>query len=232
VNDYKVIFRILRFKPGVVDPPRYEEFHLSTGPGMTVLEGLEEIRLTQDATLVYRQSCHHASCGTCACMINGLPALACTTKIADLKTETITLAPLENHPCLADLAVDVVGFFRDIHADWTNLRTCENASADRTPQGVQQLLRFENCIECGCCIAACPVVSAAPDFMGPAALAALNNDMHQRPAGKKALLEVAASPRGAAQCRRHLACSRVCPTMVYPARHIADLQRDIQKRKR
>jgi succinate dehydrogenase / fumarate reductase iron-sulfur subunit len=225
------IFRILRYKPGTIDPPRFQDFGIAVRPGMTVLDGLDEIRLTRDETLMYRHCCHHASCGTCACMINGAPGLACTTRITGLKTEVITLAPLGNHPCLGDLAVDVAGFFQQIDAHWTNHRPCRDASAERTPQGVDQLQRFENCIECGCCVAACPVVSNPPRFMGPAALAALNNERQHRPASQKLLLEIAAGPHGADQCRRHLACSRVCPAAVYPARHIADLQREINKQK-
>jgi succinate dehydrogenase iron-sulfur subunit len=220
-----IIFRILRFKPGVIDPARFQEFPLAARPAMTILEALEEIRLTLDATLMYRHCCHHASCGTCACMINGAPALACTTRASDLKCDLITLAPLANHPCLGDLAVDVTGFFQDLDGQWANLRPCENRSPERTPQGVDQLLRFENCIECGCCAAACPVVSEAPQFMGPAALAALNNERQHRADREQSLLEIAGQPRGAGQCLRHLACSRVCPSRVYPARHIADLQR-------
>jgi succinate dehydrogenase / fumarate reductase iron-sulfur subunit len=226
-----VIFRILRYKPGVIDPPRFQTFDLAFRPEMTVLEGLEEIRLTREAGLMYRHCCHHASCGTCACMINGSPALACTTRVADLKTDAITLEPLENHPCLGDLAVDVAGFFQEIDARWTNHRPCRDASVQRTPQGVNQLLRFENCIECGCCVAACPVVSSTPRFLGPAVLAALNNERRHRPTSQPLLLEIAAGPNGADQCRRHLACSQVCPAAVYPARHIADLQRKIKKLK-
>jgi succinate dehydrogenase/fumarate reductase-like Fe-S protein len=29
-----------------------------------------------------------------------------------------------------------------------------------------QLMRLQNCIECGCCVAACPVSSDADAFMG------------------------------------------------------------------
>lgn len=226
-----VVFRILRYKPGVVDPARFQDFKIHVRPEMTVLEGLDEIRLTLDADLMYRRSCHHASCGTCACMINGTPALACTTRITDLKSDVVTLAPLENHPCIGDLAVEVCGFFNGLDAGWGNHTPCRDASADRTPEGIGQLLRFENCIECGCCAAACPVVSGAPEFLGPAVLAALDNERRHHPQKEKTLLRIAAGPHGAAQCRRHLACSRVCPAAVYPARHIADLQREIGPRK-
>lgn len=196
-------------------------------PYMTVLDGLEQIRLTLDATLMYRHCCHHASCGTCACTINGRPALACTTRIADLKTQTITLAPLANHPCLGDLAVDMTSFFREIDPQWETLRACAKTPEAPAAQGVDQLMRLENCIECGCCVAECPVTASSTSFMGPAVLAAVNNEIRNRPASRKKMEKIAADPRGAGMCQRHLACSRVCPSKVYPARHIADLQRAV-----
>lgn len=218
-------FRILRFKPEQRDLSRYEDFKVRIEPRMTVLDGLEQIRLMQDATLMYRHCCHHSSCGTCACTINGVPALACTRRIEDLQSGTVTLEPLVNHIRLGDLAVDMASFFQEWDPHWSGHRSCEDATAARTPSGVVQLKRLENCIECGCCVAACPVTSSAEAFMGPAALAAVHTEMRKKPAGKQSLLQIAAGPRGVNMCRRHLACSRVCPSRVYPARHIADLQR-------
>lgn len=43
---------------------------------------------------------------------------------------------------------------------------------------------------------------------------------------RRSILLERAAPR-ASRCRRHLACSRVCPSEVRPARHIADLLRAI-----
>ncbi len=193
----------------------------------TVLDGLEEIRLTQDPTLIYRHCCHHASCGTCACTINGTPALACTTRVADLQTDTVTLEPLAHLPCLGDLAVDMRPFFKEMDPGWANIRYNEETDKHRIPQGVDHLMRLENCIECGCCTTVCPLMSGAEGFLGPAVLSAVHNEIRNRPANREKLLQKAADPHGAPMCRRHLACSRVCPSKVYPARHIADLRRGI-----
>ena len=88
----KVIFKILRYKPGRIDPPRFQEFIVKAETGTSVLDGLEMIRLEQDSTLMYRHSCHHSSCGTCACKINGLERLTCITKISELEDNKIELA--------------------------------------------------------------------------------------------------------------------------------------------
>jgi succinate dehydrogenase / fumarate reductase iron-sulfur subunit len=220
-------FDILRFKPGETDPPRRQMFEIALDPQMSVLDGLEAIRLTQDDTLMYRHCCHHASCGTCACTINGTAALACTTCLADLEGTTVELAPLANFTCLGDLVVDMRGFFEDFDGGWSGIKPVKTDTPDRTPHGVKQLAQLENCIECGCCVSACPVMPEAEGFMGPAVLAALNNELIKNPGQRNILLKKAAAPGGANRCRRHLACSRVCPSEVYPARHIADLLRAI-----
>mgnify|MGYP001140601523 FL=1 len=66
--------------------------------------------------------------------------------------------------------------------------------------------------------------------MGPAALAAIRNEMLKRPSAADDRLSRAGSERVERGCERALACSRVCPTGVYPARHIADLRRELQER--
>jgi len=220
-----VTLRILRFKPDRIETPHYEDFKVRREPRMTVLDGLEQIRLNQDETLMYRHCCHHSSCGTCACTINGNPALACASRIADLQSDVITVSPLANHTCLGDLAVDMTSFFREMDPHWTNIRPCEGMTSNRIPEDVDQVVRLENCIECGCCVATCPVSATEGEFRGPTVLAAINNEIRNRPTSKQSLLRIANDARGVFKCQRHLVCSRVCPTRVYPARHIADLQR-------
>ena len=227
MQEKKVVFKILRYKPAVIDPPRYQEFELSVDENTSVLDGLENIRLAQDATLMYRHSCHHSSCGTCACMINGQAALACITRVFSLNTSTVMLEPLEGFERLGDLAVDMRGFFTDISKDWSCLREVEKGKSANIPQGIDRFVRFEDCIECGSCVAACPVSGKRREFLGPAVLAAIHREMIKSPARKSDLLALASGKRGERHCERALHCSRVCPTAVYPARHIADLRRII-----
>jgi succinate dehydrogenase / fumarate reductase iron-sulfur subunit len=222
-----ITFRISRYKPGIIDPPRFQEFELTSDENTTVLDGLEKIRLTQDAALMYRHSCHHASCGTCACKINGQARLACITRVLELNSSTITLEPLAVFKRLGDLVVDMRALFKDIDQDWSYVREAENVESGIRPDGIDCFTRFENCIECGACVAACPVIDKNNDFMGPAALAALHREMLKSPQRKSELLALAGANRGEQLCDRALNCSRVCPTAVYPARHIADLRRKL-----
>jgi succinate dehydrogenase / fumarate reductase iron-sulfur subunit len=219
-----ITFKILRYKPERIDPPRYQEFSLAADPDMSVLDALEAIRLTQDSSLMYRHSCHHSSCGTCACKINGRERLTCITKIKELKGNPITLAPLDGFKVSGDLVVDISPFYDDISEDWSYLKKSCNGKATQLPEGIKGFERFENCIECGACISACPVTHKNSGFIGPAVLAALSNELKKSPHKSEGLLETAGNVRGERLCERALNCSRVCPTGVYPARHIADLR--------
>ena len=223
-------FRILRYKPNRIDPPRFQDFSLQVEPGMSVLDALEKIRLDQDSTLMYRHSCHHSSCGTCACKINHQERLTCLTKISDLEEDTITLTPLEGFKPIGDLVVDMTLFYKDYSGDWSYLRPSEKSKSTRQPAGIKQFTRFENCIECGACISACPVTRGRNAFIGPAVLAAVNNELKKAQQKSAALLSLAGSKRGERMCERAVNCSRMCPNKVYPAKHISDLRRLLEKR--
>ena len=224
MSSKKITFRILRFKPGRIDPPQYQNFDLEVIAPMTVLDCLEKIRQEQDSTLMYRHSCHHTSCGTCACIINETERLACSTKVLDLNTELITLSPLKGFTCQGDLVVDMQEFFKEFSENWACLKQIGNPKPSRMPPGIEQFMQFENCIECGACVSACPVNQKTKKFLGPAALSAINIELGKHPEKDEKLISLARSDRGVALCEQALNCSRVCPTAVYPARNILDLK--------
>jgi succinate dehydrogenase iron-sulfur subunit len=225
----KTTFKILRYKPNHIDPPRLQEFTVEVDPDTSILDALEKIRLEQDKTLMYRHSCHHSSCGTCACKINGQERLTCITKIHELEGDTITLTPLEGFSPIGDLVVDMTRLYADLSEEWRYLKKSEQVKSTNQPQGFHQFTRFENCIECGACVSACPVTEKNAGFLGPAVLAAVNCELKKAPQNEEDLMSLAGSMRGQHLCERALNCSRVCPTGVYPARHIADLRRILEK---
>ena len=226
----EITVRILRYKPKVIEPARFETYPVKVDPHMSVMDTLEKIRLHQQPTLVYRHSCHHGSCGTCACRINGTEALACTTKVMALDSPEVRLEPLNGFEPIADLAVAVAPLFRDIDPGWSYLRAAEAVGNAEANFDNQRYGRFENCIECGSCVSACPVSQTGKQFMGPAVLAAIHRELLKSPSKTEELLELAGGQRGERWCQRALACSRVCPTGVYPARHIADIRRHLEKK--
>lgn len=221
----RVHFRVKRHRPDGSAPAQLTEYDVSLPTSATVLDGLERIRLEEEPGLIYRHSCHHASCGTCACLINGLERLACVTTIAELEGEVITVEPLPGFPVEADLVVDMVPFYRDLDEEWSSLRTSETSKKKSPPDDLKLFSRLEDCIECGICVAVCPAAAEDQPFMGPAALAALNRQLQNHPEEEESLLRVAGNERGESLCQRAIDCSKRCPSKVSPARHIAELRR-------
>jgi succinate dehydrogenase / fumarate reductase iron-sulfur subunit len=222
----EVLLEICRNRPGGVHAGgegRFDVFRIETAPSATVLDALTLIRETLDPTLLFRHSCHHGSCGTCACIINGAEALACLTPLSGLGNGPVRVEPLRRMRPIGDIAVDPGPLFSELDPAWTYLTS---SNIDAGERDAPSAVRFESCIECGCCVSSCPV---SGDFMGPAALALLNRERIKKPEFEAGLLERAAAPRGAGRCERAINCSRVCPAGVNPSGHIVELNRRIRK---
>lgn len=231
--DTPVTFKVFRCAPGG-EASRFDTFEVAVPGHASVLDALDAIRVDIAPTLVYRHSCHHSSCGTCAMRINGRDRLACITPAHEAAAEssvqgTVTLEPLRGLPLQGDLMVDMRAFYRHFDEHWSTLRPSEGRAQAALPAGIERFTRLENCIECGCCVSACPVTGTETGdgtaFAGPAVLAAVRREMGRGPDVPEGLAALAFGPHGEQHCQRHLACSRACPNGVYPARAIMDLRR-------
>jgi succinate dehydrogenase / fumarate reductase iron-sulfur subunit len=222
------------------DGRRQTEFQVNYGEFTTILDALEEIRSEQDEGVLYRHSCHHGSCGTCGIIANGKRVLGCLTRVSTLE-QPIELQPLTPFPLIGDLAIDPAPLYAEFPRDASILRPSEAQPNANPPPELSGFTRFENCIECGLCESACPVLGAGIGatssgparraFKGPAALAAYGREIEKRPERSAELLSEINTPEGVWGCDRALECSLVCPLGVYPAKHIAVLQRKIAARK-
>jgi succinate dehydrogenase / fumarate reductase iron-sulfur subunit len=222
----KVKLQIYRSRPETPHSFHFDTFTISVNHTTSVLNVLEHIKLNIDKTLLYRHSCHHGSCGTCACIINGVERLACRTSVFELESETVRIEPLKKFEAIGDIAVYPEKLFTHIDRAWTYLRVSEWNSQAVAPDEIESFVRFESCIECGACVSACPVTN---NFQGPAALSFLNRELQNHPDKEKRILKIADRSNGIWKCERALACSKVCPSGVFPARHIMELRNRAQK---
>jgi len=226
--------RVFRSRPG--RPARYETFEVEVPETAHLIDALEKIWATKDRTLSFRHACHHASCGTCGVRVNGVEKLACVTPVADYpEGKIITVEPLRNHPVVADLVVDPGTVFRPLHEvglrivremedDWPGADV-RSFGADGEP-APDRLTRFEDCIECGLCVSACPVAGSDPLYSAPAVLAAVERiTAEPRGADPERALAAARGEHGAWRCHGVFECSEVCPSSVHPADAIMRLRR-------
>jgi succinate dehydrogenase / fumarate reductase, iron-sulfur subunit len=214
-----VTLKVFRYRPGD-QAPRYQEFRVSAGPRTTVLDALLAVRRTCDPGLAVRHSCLHGSCGTCGLRVNGREVLACVTRLDGLG-DPVVVEPLAGLPVAGDLVVDMEALYRRLEPAGRPLVR----ASERARPGLEDLERFEDCLECGLCLSACPVVGD-PRFLGPAALAAAERVLEEpRGADPRATLGWVDDAHGAWRCHLAFECSAVCPAGVDPGGAIMRLRR-------
>lgn len=227
----KYLFKILRFDPRQDEYPYFQEYSYETEEAKSVLEALMEIRNVQDCSLSFRYSCREAICGSCAMVINGRFDLACRTELESLDSTQIVIEPLPNLEIQKDLVVDLDPF-------WEALIKIEPFlhSAGEIPEKgyriedekIDKIFQYVNCILCGCCYSACPVVSQRENYLGPAALAKLyrfvKDPRDKRPFKNWARVN---TEGGAWGCHTIFKCNEACPKEVRPADGIEGLRRTL-----
>lgn len=199
------------------------KFELKLDSSLTVIDALEEIKFNLDSSICYRHSCHHGSCGTCACIINGVERLACMTFLNEFDDNIIKIQPLKSFKIISDLVIDISTMINNMPLS-SYLKDSEINKNSIKPNGILKWTRFENCIECGCCMSACPVDN---NFIGPAPLASINRELLKNTNEKQVeiLKEIAYGENGVEKCEKHFNCSKVCPSKVYPGKHINQLRK-------
>ena len=228
-------FRVQRFRPEQDAQPGWAEFPVAVRAGMTVLDGLLQIRHKLDATLAWRYSCRMGLCGSCGMMINGQPGLACNTQIRDVCRGTLRLQPLANFPIVRDLVPDLSSMFAK-HTSMKPYLVQEDraavepgtAESYQSPEQLMEFLQFSYCIKCGVCMAACPTVALGAGFLGPMPLTAAHRyNADSRDQGFEHRKSQLADSKAARHCHYAGECTRTCPKGVDPARAIQLVRRDL-----
>ena len=195
-----------------------------------MLEALSWIQHQRDGSLAIRHSCYHASCGTCGVLVNGREGLACVTALGDTGDDTVTVEPMANIPVLNDLVVDMETFVARFPSPHPIVRDSEFLAEASHPEGIEDYERFEDCIECGLCLSACPVAATDDTYFGPAALAYAQRMLEEsRGADRETLLRWADDDRGAWRCHAAFECTEACPSNVRPAQRIMALRKELRR---
>ena len=223
--------RVRRFEPGVYGQ-RWDSFAVPLADRTTVLDALFYVLRYHDRSLAFRCACRAAMCGSCAMVVNGSECLACRTPLAEVAgSGVVRVEPLRNLPVLKDLVVDTTQFFDKYEAiqpfvmlNPGLLAPAKIRADDRIRQEIGQGL---DCITCGACYSACPMVAIDPDYLGPAQLLRAFNVLEDvREIGDAWRLRADVFGRhGIWRCHSISECTRVCPKGLDPSLAIRRLKR-------
>src|SRR5215218_653726 len=233
--------KVRRYQPETREGPYWQEFTVDLDPDLSVLDGLLQVRDSQDGTLVVRCSCKAAICGSCGTKVNGQSTLACKTQIAEAQEGAnrrskngpapIVVEPMGNMPVVKDLVTDMES------THWEKIRRVtpwlipEGDPPEREyvvpPESMIDVTQSMACIQCGACVSSCLSMEADPEFIGPAALAKAYRFVGDpRDAEtRERLYDLAQHPHGIYDCTHCFQCIDACPKGVAPMDQIMRLRR-------
>lgn len=234
----QVEFKILRFNPERDRQPHYQVFRLDHRTGLTILDGLNQIKWFQDGTLTYRMSCRSAICGSCAMFINGRSRLACKTQLDPLlgRDGEVVVEPMRHMRVIKDLVVEMTPFWRKIEQrrPWLIPDSSQpEPEKERLMSKVQfNVIRDDStCIMCASCYSACSVLDVDAEFVGPAALAKGYRFVgDSRDGATLERLQEMSSSHGMWDCTHCFLCIEACPKEVNPMEPIMALRTEALSR--
>ncbi len=228
---WNITLKLSRQKQG--EEPHYQEIRMDADPDENVIDLVERAWAFHDRSLVYAHACHHSTCGACGMRVNDREKLTCITPVRSVVSNggTLKIEPLRNFPVVSDLVVDLGGLYRrmeEVGHHSVNSDRHEAIQPEARPAGPaaagEDFLRLADCIECGLCMSACPIVGSTPDYLGPAVLAGAHQaGLEARPA----LYDLVDSTNGVWRCHSAFECTAVCPSNVDPGWRIMELRRQV-----
>jgi succinate dehydrogenase / fumarate reductase iron-sulfur subunit len=208
----------------------YDTFVVEWEERMNVLDVVNKIQSTQDASLAFRYSCRVGMCGTCSMRVNGRNRWTCRTAVDDLGSELV-IEPLPNYPVIRDLVVDMEPFVKSQRRVIPRFIPKESGRKDfaKIPSGSAERKEIDQhieCISCGNCYGACSLVTTNENYVGPAAISrayALITDSRDGAGDER--LDLLNNHSGVWGCHTQFNCTEVCPMSISPTRAIQKLKR-------
>jgi succinate dehydrogenase / fumarate reductase iron-sulfur subunit len=177
--DRTVLF-IIRRQATPQSEPFWETFDLKWRPGMNVISGLMDVAMNPvsrtgktTTPITYDSNCLEEVCGSCAMLINGRAAMACSCLVDKLK-HPIRLEPLSRFPVIRDLAVDRSLLFENLKRvkAWVPIDgTYDLGPGPRiSAEDQEQAYPMSRCMSCCLCMEVCPQFTMATGFAGAAVI--------------------------------------------------------------
>ena len=172
-------------------------------------------------------SCLQGICGSCAMVINEVPALACETFVKDLKGDEITIRPLRKFPVIHDLLVDRSVIHENLKKMNIFIREYQPEDQGRASRKEREhSLQYTaaKCLKCGLCLEVCPNYTNGKNFFG----AIFANDCYlvaSRNRSKAENIREAYGEHFGRGCSKAFSCMDVCPMEIPTIASMARMNR-------
>ena len=171
-------------------------------------------------------SCLQGVCGSCAMVINGVPALACETFVRDLGG-SVTIEPLRKFQVIHDLLVDRSVIHENLKKTDIYIGKYSPKKPKSTDAGEKEQIRqyeVAKCLKCGLCLEVCPSYVSGRSFFG----ALFANDCYLAAARNSESADKIKKHYGehfASACSKSLSCMDVCPMHIETIASMSALNR-------
>ena len=198
------------------EPSFWQSFNYDGPTNVTVSAILDALNYTDDlydidgnsATRInWECSCMQKTCGGCAMVINGVPALACATFADKIKGKELVLEPLSKFPVICDLVVDREVIYKNLNQAKAYLDSVAKSDARHRDQQYS----VAKCLKCGLCLEVCPNYHPGAQFFG----AVLANESYLIASQEENSPIVKEYKKHFADgCSKALSCQTVCPAGI------------------
>lgn len=227
--------KILR-QQSPVSEPYWETFDADVPGDMSIAGLIDHLNYRDDildengrktTRIGWECSCLQGICGSCAMVINEVPALACETFVKDLKGDVITIRPLRKFPVIHDLLVDRSVIHENLKKMNIFIREYQPEDQGRTSRKEREhSLQYTaaKCLKCGLCLEVCPNYTNGKNFFG----AIFANDCYlvaSRNRSKAENIREAYEEHFGRGCSKAFSCMDVCPMEIPTIASMARMNR-------
>ncbi len=197
----------------------FKNYETEVSEGMVVLDAIHKIQAEEANDLAVRWNCKAGKCGSCSMEINGVPKLACMTRMNEFEeSQTITISPMKTFPVIRDLVTDVSwNYEQNKKIKPLNPKPRDSDGEYRMMQeDVDRVQEFRKCIECYLCQDTCHVLrdhKQKDKFVGPRFMIRLTSlEMH--PLDTEDRIPAIRDEYGSGMCNITKCCTVVCPEHI------------------
>ena len=195
------------------------DYQTEVDEGMVVLDAIHRIQAESAGDMAVRWNCKAGKCGSCSMEINGMPKLACMTRMNDYQPDqVISCRPMKSFPVIKDLVTDVSWNYQQNKRirPFTPKPRDKDGNYHMMQQDVDRVQEFRKCIECYLCQNTCHVLrdhQKKSKFVGPRFMIRLASlEMH--PLDTADRIPEIRKEFGSGMCNITKCCTVVCPEHI------------------